>query len=204
MSDENNLVSRPVRLLGVAGSLRQGSLNRALLRAALRVCPDEATIETFDLRGIPVYDEDLQHGHVPERVLLFKERIAAADGILICTPEYNNSIPGVLKNAIDWASRPPATSPLTAKPVGLMGATDGPWGTVRSQQHLRLAFVSTGSYVMVRPQVMLPNADRLLDESGEYHDETTLRRIRLSVEALVDWTRIFMAAEDRARDEDRS
>jgi chromate reductase, NAD(P)H dehydrogenase (quinone) len=190
---------RPVHLLGFAGSLREKSLNRALLRAAVRLCPAGATIETFDLRGIPVYDEDLRLSRPPEHVTLLKERVAAADGVLICTPEYNNGVPGVVKNAVDWVSRPPDTSPWTAKPVGLMGATDGPWGTVRSQQQLRLAFVSTGSYVMVRPQIYLPHANLLIDDAGDYSDEATLRRVGAFMTAFVAWARMFREAAAATR-----
>jgi chromate reductase len=194
MTDER-LKSDPIRLLGFAGSLREKSLNRALLRAAARECPDGAELETFDLRGIPVYDEDLRESGPPPQVTLLKERIAAADGVLICTPEYNNSVPGVVKNAVDWVSRPPDSSPWSGKPIGLMGATDGPWGTVRSQQHLRLAFVSTGSLVMVRPQVYLPHAHLLLGEDGDYADEATLRRVRQFMLGFARWARMFRDAE---------
>jgi chromate reductase len=191
---EEKASSGGIRLLGIAGSLREKSLNRALLRAAVRECPEDVAIETFDLRGIPVYDEDLRQTDPPALVTLLKERVAAADGVLICTPEYNTGVPGVVKNAVDWVSRPPDTSPWTGKPIGLMGATDGPWGTVRSQQHLRLAFVSTGSYVMVRPQVYLPHADRLLGEDGDYADEATLRRVRQFMAAFAAWSRMFRDA----------
>jgi chromate reductase len=186
---------RPVRILGIAGSLREGSYNRALLRAAIRSAPPGSVIKPFDLRGIPVYDEDLRVAEPPERVVALKQAIADADALLFCTPEYNNSIPGVLKNAIDWASRPPQDSPFGDKPVGLMGASDGPWGTVRAQQHLRLVLAAVGAIAMVRPIVFLPHAARLMDETGALVDPEALTRVAGLVEALVAWTRRLGRAE---------
>src|SRR5690242_6672036 len=124
-----------IHLLGFAGSLRKGSYNRALLRAAEELLPEGVTLETFEIAPIPLFNDDLRLQGDPEPVRFFKERIAAADALLIATPEYNFSIPGVPKNAIDWASRPPDQSPLRGKPVGVMGASTGQFGTVRAQAH---------------------------------------------------------------------
>jgi chromate reductase len=178
-----------VRILGIAGSLREGSLNRALLRAAVRTAAPDVLLEPADLRGIPVYDADLQRSNEPEQVRLLKAAVRAADAVLFSTPEYNHGLPGVLKNAIDWVSRPPAESPWEGKPVAMMGASDGPWGTVRAQQQLRLAMASVGALAMVRPQLMVAQADRILDPAGEFSDEATLRRVAAHVAALAAWAR---------------
>jgi chromate reductase len=180
-----------IHILGFAGSLRSGSYNRALLRAAVRAAPAGAVIETFDLADIPLYDADLQASGDPEAVRLLKQRVRDADALLIVTPEYNNAMSGVLKNAIDWVSRPPAGSPLEGKPVGIVGATDGPWGTVRAQQNLRLVLAATGAIVMVRPTVFVPRAAELVGGSGEFEDQETLRRVEGFMAALVAWARRF-------------
>ncbi len=147
-------MSRPVRVLGFAGSLRKGSYNRALLRAAGQLAPEEMSLEVFDLSPIPLYNADIEAAGVPEPVHEFKERIAAADALLIVTPEYLYSVPGVLKNALDWASRLPKDSPLNRKPVAITGA-GGLFGTVRAQGHLlsparrlKPARAPTGQYML--------------------------------------------------------
>ncbi|HWK41182.1 MAG TPA: NAD(P)H-dependent oxidoreductase, partial [Croceibacterium sp.] len=122
-----------LRILGIAGSLRAGSLNRALLRAAADLAPAGVTIERFDLMQVPLYNGDVEEAGDPPGVAAFKQAIAAADGVLIATPEYNHGVPGVMKNAIDWASRPPRGAPLGGKPVGLIGASPGMTGTARGQ-----------------------------------------------------------------------
>src|SRR5690242_11114722 len=127
-------------ILGIAGSLRKQSYNRGLLRAASGLTPEGVTIETFGLDGIPPYNQD-KEANLPERVKLLKERIRASDAILLVTPEYNYSVPGVLKNAIDWASRPYGDNAWDDKPVALMGASPGTLGTARAQYHLRQILV---------------------------------------------------------------
>jgi chromate reductase len=128
------------RILGFAGSLRKGSYNRSLLRAALELLPANVELEIFDLEGIPPYNQDLDP-QPPEKVRAFKAKIRAADALLIVTPEYNYSIPGVLKNAIDWASRPHGDNSFDDKPVAFMGASMGMIGTARAQYHLRQSSV---------------------------------------------------------------
>ena len=128
-----------MRLLGLAGSFREGSFNRGLLRAAAELTPEGVELVEFDLRGLPFYDGDLEAAGDPESVTDLKEAIRDADGLVIATPEYNRGLPAVLKNAIDWASRPALASPLAGKPVAIMGATTGFGGTARAQQQLREA-----------------------------------------------------------------
>jgi chromate reductase, NAD(P)H dehydrogenase (quinone) len=160
-----------VRLLGIAGSLRQGSHNRALLRAARESLPVGVALEEFDLRDLPPYDGDVEAAGDPETVTALKDAIRAADGLLIATPEYNRGVPGVLKNAIDWASRPPLASPLAGKPVAIMGASTGLGGTARAQEQLRSALEFPGVTVLDEPRVLVPEAYLRFDESGELVDE---------------------------------
>jgi len=177
-----------LNVLGIAGSLREGSYNRAVLRAAARLAPEEMRIESFDLASIPLYNEDVREAGFPEPVADFRSRIAGADALLIVTPEYNYSIPGVLKNAIDWASRPP-DQPFTGKPIALLGASPGRLGTARAQYHLRQCFVFLDGLVMNRPEVMIGGVGELVDGRGELTDEGTAGRVRELLEALVAWTR---------------
>jgi chromate reductase len=175
-------------VLGFAGSLRKGSCNAAALRAGAELLPPGMTLEIFDLAPIPLYNADVEAAGFPEPVLQFKARIAAADALLVVTPEYNYSIPGVLKNAIDWASRPPATSPLSGKPVAMMGASTGLFGTVRAQLHLRQVCVCTNMLAMLKPEVHIAQAAAKFDAEGHLTDEETRRRIRALLEALLAWT----------------
>ena len=132
-----------VNVLGFAGSLRKGSFNRMLLRAAVELAPPAMTIETIELDSIPLYNGDVEAQGDPEPVAEWKDAIRRADAILVVTPEYNYGIPGVLKNAIDWASRPPGKSVLNGKPAAIMGASPGGFGSVRAQLQLRQVFVFT-------------------------------------------------------------
>jgi chromate reductase len=178
-----------LRVLGIAGSLREGSYNRALLRAAQGLAPAEMEIVTFDQLGsIPLYNEDVLAQGTPAPVAAFKEAIRDADALLIVTPEYNYSIPGVLKNAIDWASRPAQTSPLGGKPVALMGASTGLFGTVRAQMHLRQVCVYTNMLALTRPQVFVARARDKFDEQGRLIDETSIGFVRDLLESLLEWT----------------
>jgi chromate reductase len=143
-------MTKRISILGFAGSLRKASFNRALLSAAVELAPEDAALEIFDLEGIPPFSQDLET--VPtERVKEFKSKIRSADAILIATPEYNYSVPGVLKNAFDWASRPPKDNAFDGKPVALMGASTGMLGTARAQYHLRQTFVILNAHPLNRP-----------------------------------------------------
>jgi chromate reductase, NAD(P)H dehydrogenase (quinone) len=177
-----------VRILGIPGSLRAGSFNLAALRAAQGLVPADATLEIFELGGIPPFSEDDEH-IPPRRVVELKAKIREADAILISTPEYNYSVPGVLKNAIDWASRPHGDSAWEGKPVAIMGASPGSLGTARAQYHLRQTLVYLDMYPVNRPEVMIARAAERFDERGRLVDETSRKRIAQLLESLVAWTR---------------
>ncbi len=175
-----------VRILGIAGSLRKGSFNAATLRTAQTLAPAGMTIESFDISPIPLYNEDVREQGFPAPVEDLRTRIKGADGLLIVTPEYNYSIPGVLKNAIDWASRPPE-QPFDGKPIGLMGASAGALGTGRGQYHLRQCFVFLNGLVMNRPEVMIPGAHNKFDASGTLTDQATRDFISAHLTAFKAW-----------------
>ena len=166
-----------MRLLGIAGSLREGSYNRGLLRAARELLPEGVELVEHDLRGLPFYDGDLEAAGDPDSVTELKDAIRGADAILIATPEYNRGLPGGLKNAIDWASRPALASPLAGKPVAIMGASTGQGGTARAQQQLRDALEFPGAIVLQQPEVFVPEAFMRFDASGELVDEQTREEI---------------------------
>lgn len=178
----------PMRILGIPGSLRKQSYNLGALKAAQQLAPAGVTIDIFDLNGIPVYNQDLD-ATPPARVTEFKAAIRAADAILFSTPEYNYSIPGVLKNAIDWASRPYGDSAWLGKPAAVMGATVGQIGTARAQYHLRQTFVFLNMPALNQPEVMIGNAGQRFDKDGNLTDDATKEFIRKQVEALVEWTK---------------
>lgn len=180
-------MSTPLTILGIAGSLRKASYNRGALRAAQQLASANTRLEIFELDGIPVFNQD-EDSKPPERVVQLKSRLRAADAVLIVTPEYNYSIPGVLKNAIDWASRPYGDSAWEGKPVAIMGASPGRLGTARAQYHLRQVFVFLNMFPLNRPEVMISDADELFDEQGNLTDEETKERIQKLLQALVDWT----------------
>ena len=181
-------MNTPMTILGIAGSLRKSSFNRAALRVAQNLVPEGVTLEVFDLGGIPPFNQD-EEQNPPDSVVQLKKRIRAADAILIVTPEYNYSIPGVLKNAIDWASRPYGDSAWEGKPVGLMGASVGAMGTSRAQYHLRQVFVFLNMYPLNRPEVMITNAGQRFDEQGNLTDQDTKAHIRNLLTALVAWAK---------------
>lgn len=181
-------MANPLTILGIAGSLRKASYNRGALRAAQQLAPTDAKIEIFDLDGIPVYNQD-DDARPPERVTQFKAKIRAADAILISTPEYNYSIPGILKNAIDWASRPHGDSAWDGKPVAIMGATPGMFGTSRAQYHLRQVLVTLNMPALNKPEVLIADASERFDDQGNVTDQKTKDHIKKLVEALVNWTR---------------
>ena len=188
-------MDKKIHILGFAGSLRKQSYNRALLSAAHEMTPDDATLEIFDLEGIPPFNQDLED-KPPEKVKDFKARIRAAHAILIVTPEYNYSIPGVLKNAIDWASRPYGDNAFEGKPVAVMGASIGMLGTARAQYDLRRSFVFLNMYPMNQPEVMVPFAQEKVDSNGRVTDEKTRKKMRELLEGLVAWTKRTKLAEE--------
>lgn len=175
-------------VVGIAGSLRQHSFNRGLIRAAAEVAPGGVAVRIFDLAGVPLYNQDVEDAGEPESVVALKRAIGAADALLIATPEYNHGIPGVLKNAIDWASRPRRTSPLLDKPVAVMGASTGRGSTARAQAQLRDAFVFTGACVMPLPEVMVGSAATRFDEDGNLIDPEVRESVARLLEALREWS----------------
>ena len=180
-------MSKPVHILGIAGSLRSESYNRAVLHASMQLVLNGATLEIFELDGIPGFNQDDEQ-NPPAKVLELKSRIREADAVLIVTPEYNYSVPGVLKNAIDWASRPYGDSAWDGKPVAIMGASIGAIGTARAQYHLRQMFVFLNMFPINQPEVMIGNASERFDAAGHLTDETTKGLIRQLLQNLVDWT----------------
>ncbi len=181
-------MDKAISILGFAGSLRKGSYNRALLRAAVELAPKDARLEVFDLEGIPPFNQDLERS-MPDKVKEFKSWIRAADAILIATPEHNYSIPGVLKNAIDWASRPYGDNSFEGKPVAVMSASTGRLGGARAQYHLRQVFVFLDMHPVNRPEVFVTFASQAFDEKGLLTDEKAKEVIKALLEALVAWTR---------------
>ncbi len=176
-----------VRILGFAGSLRKGSYNKALLRAAAELSPGDATVETFDIEGIPAFNQDLETSP-PDKVAEFKAKIRAADAILMVTPENNYSVPGVLKNAIDWASRPYGDNAFDGKPAAIMSASIGSLGGARAQYHLRQVFIFLNMYPINGPEIMVSNAAQKFDANGRLTDDKVKELIKVQLRMLVDWT----------------
>jgi chromate reductase len=177
-----------IRVCGIAGSLRRGSYNRSLIRAAVRLAPKEMTIEIFDRLGeIPLYDADLEAAGDPEPVAALKGAIRDADALLIATPEYNYGVPGVLKNAIDWASRPPSGSVLNGKPTALLGASPGRTGTARAQLALRQSLVFTQTPVLLGPEVLVAQAHEKFTPDGALSDEATAKIVAGLLQRLLAW-----------------
>lgn len=177
-----------LNVVGIAGSLRQASLHRALLRAAQGLAPAGMTIDAADLAPIPMYNADVQANGFPQPVQDLGARLAAADAVLIAAPEYNYSVPGVLKNAIDWISRLP-DQPFADKPVAIMGGSPGAMGGSRMQYHLRQVFLFLDARVLTKPEVMIPQLNAKFDDAGNLTDEATRGFITGQLEALAAWTR---------------
>ena len=181
---------RGIGVLAICGSLRQGSFNKAALRTAIDEKPPGMTIETADISEIPLYNEDVRALGFPPPVERLRTQIAAADALLFVTPEYNYSIPGVLKNAIDWASRPP-DQPFAGKPVAMMGAGAGMAGTVRAQYDLRKCCVFLDMHPLNKPEVFIGQAHTKFDASGRLTDDAARGLIRDMLVALDKWTRLI-------------
>ena len=169
-----------IRILGISGSLRNGSYNTALLEAAGVMAPEGVEFVSRSLAEIPMYNADLEAVGDPEPVTRLKQAIVSADGLLIATPEYNYSVSGALKNALDWISRPPRFSPIHQKPVAMMGV-GGMLGTVRAQMHLRQILLHSDARVLSRPEVYVSRGSDKFDDRGTLVDEPT----RLQVKKLM-------------------
>jgi chromate reductase len=177
-----------VRVVGISGSLRKGSFNTALLHAAIELAPQDVHIEKAELASIPPYNEDVRAQGFPEPVEKLRAQIAAADALLIATPEYNYSVPGVLKNVIDWASRPPS-QPFAGKALGILGASGGMGGTMRAQYHLRQIAVFLDLHPINKPEVFVRSAQGAFDAEGRLIDEAARKLVREHVAALAAWAR---------------
>ncbi len=177
-------------VVALVGSLRKQSFNRGLLRAAQELKPESMRIVEAPLSDIPLYNEDVERDGDPPAVQALKAQLLDSDAILILTPEYNHSIPGVLKNAIDWASRRYGTaSVLKGKPVAMMGASAGRFGTTRAQLHLRQIFPYLDMRLMPQPELYLPNAGDAFDDTGALIDDAARESVRALLESLLDWTK---------------
>lgn len=181
-----------IKILGIVGSLRKSSYNRSALIAAQELLPDGAVLELAELHGIPVFNQDDEMAP-PASVREFKQRILAADAILFATPEYNYSLPGGLKNAIDWASRPYGENAWQGKAAAMMGASVGNLGTARAQYHLRQILVTLNMPVVNQPEVMIGNAAKRFDDAGKLSDEPTRQHIQKLLHALVQLAKLYPA-----------
>jgi chromate reductase len=186
--EERQIAKRPFSILGISGSLRAGSYNTAALRAAQQLAPDGVRVELFDLAGIPPYNQDHENDP-PLRVRELKAAVRAADALLFCSPEYNYSIPGVLKNAIDWGTRPGNDNSWDGKPGAIMGVSMGLLGTARMQYHLRQVFVNIGVLTLGKPEVMIGQAAQKFDADLNLTDEKTREFVQKLIVALVEWAR---------------
>lgn len=188
LSREESFMADTIKILGIAGSLRKESYNKMVLRAAQKLAPEGTEVEIFDIAGIPGFNQD-EERNAPPRVSELKEKVRAADAILFVTPEYNYSVPGVLKNAIDWASRPYGDNAWMGKPVAIMGASIGMLGSGRAQYHLRQMFVFLNMYAVNQPEVMIANATQKFDKDGNLTDEAAGKLITQLLANLRDWAR---------------
>ncbi len=175
------------KILGIAGSLRAKSYNKALLAHAAKTAPAGLTVEIFDLRPIPFFDEDLEAQGYPEAVAKLHAAVAAADGVLIATPEYNSGIPGVLKNALDWMSRPPGKASAAGKPVAVMGTSPGGGGTGRAQVSIAAVLQGMGMHQLVGAGVAVPHAGKAFDASGALVDDTAKAAVARCLAAFDAW-----------------
>jgi chromate reductase len=177
---------RPLLVLGISGSLRKGSYNTALLHAAIALMPPGMTMEVFDLSPLPMFNQDREQPF-PDAVVDFRNRIAGADALLIATPEYNSSTTGALKNALDWASRSPKP-PLQRKPVAIMGASTGKFGTLRAQLHLRQILTHIGALPLGKPEVLVAHAEQAFNADRELVDASARGFLRDLLVALAQWS----------------
>ena len=179
----------PLRILGIPGSLRRASLNRALLRAAAHATPETVDLTLISLDDIPFYNEDVEKLGIPNSVVDLRQAVASADGILIATPEYNSGVPGVLKNSLDWLSRPPKPQPFEDKPVGVLGATPGSLGTRAAQYQLRQTLAPLNAHVMAQPMMFVSGAYSKFDENGQLTDSKTTDYLNRYLTAFAAWIR---------------
>ncbi|AFM41849.1 putative flavoprotein [Desulfosporosinus acidiphilus SJ4] len=181
-------MTKTIKIIGLTGSLREKSYNMAALRASAELLPEWVTLEILDLSSIPFFNEDIESEGVPQVVADFKRRLAEADAILISTPEYNYSIPPVLKNALDWASRG-TELPLSGKPLAIMSASPDMLGGARVQYHLRQVCLRLRSQTLKSPKVLITNAKNKFDQDGKLIDNLARKSISKLLQALLDKTK---------------
>ncbi len=186
------IYSRTFDILGISGSLRQASYNTALLRAAAELMRTNMSMKIYDLSPLPMFSQELENPF-PESVAHFRARLAHADAVLIATPEYNASISGALKNALDWASRPPQ-NPLNGKPVAIMGASKGNFGTLRAQLHLRQILTHIGALPLGKPEVLVARAEQVFNAEGKLVDPATGGYLQDLLTALANWIQLVEGA----------
>src|SRR3954464_8915112 len=191
MSAESSSSDRPFEVVGFAGSLRRASYNRALLRAAAELAAPTLHIIVHDLSPIPLYNGDVEAEGAPSSVTELRTAVRQADALLIATPEYNHGVPGVLKNTIDWLSRPPRDSALNGKAAAIMGASPGMTGTARSQSQLRQAFVFTNTYALLQPEVLVGRAHEKFDADGRLIDPPTSDFVATFLQRFVEFIARF-------------
>lgn len=189
----------PLQVVGVAGSLRQGSYNQALLRAAQQLAPAGMRIQIHEISEIPLFNEDVERRAIPSSVVRLREAVSAADGFLVATPEYNHGVSGVMKNVFDWLSRPPNKSVLDGKPSAIIGASTGMIGTARAQIQLRQSFVFTNTPVLPQPEVFVDRAQEKFDQAGAMTHDATRKFLREFLREFTNWvgrlSRPFQVAE---------
>jgi chromate reductase len=184
MSDVGN-----ISVLGICGSLRKGSLNMAALKVAIAQKPAHVTVTVADISAIPLYNEDVRQQGFPPSVETLRQQIKAADALLIACPEYNYAMSGVLKNAIDWASRPP-DQPFAGKPLAIIGAAAGMAGSARAQANLRASAVFLDMHVLNKPEVLIGQAHTKFDENGNLNDDVAKGLLRDLMANLANWARL--------------
>ena len=180
-------MTTPFRVVGIAGSLRAKSFNKALLAAAKKNAPATLAIDIFDLAGVPLFDQDVEAKGYPEAVAKLHAAVGAADGVLIATPEYNSGIPGVLKNALDWMSRPPGKATSAGKPVAVMGTSPGMGGTLRVQVVMRPVLAGMGMVQLAGPDTAVPGAGNAFDAEGNLVDEKAKAALAKTLDAFAAW-----------------
>lgn len=190
------MVENEIKILGICGSLRKGSYNRMLLEFAKTLLPEGATLEIIDVGGLPLFDQDSEKQALPEKVKDIKAKVRAADAVLISTPEYNYTIPALLKNALEWASRPYGDNAFDKKPVAIMSASTGMGGGTVAQYHLRQVMVYLNAFVMNKPVVLVPEAQNHFDYAGKVTDKDIEMQLQALLESLVKWTKVIKNGVD--------
>lgn len=183
-------MDKKLKIIGICGSLRKDSLNRKALNFSKKFFPKDVEFTIIEIGDLPLFNQDLESSP-PTSVNEYREKIKSADGILFAAAEYNYSISAVLKNAIEWGSRPYGTAVLKGKPVAIMGVSTGMMGTGRGQYHLRQICVQVDMYPLNRPEVMIPFGREKFEQDGSLHDERTEEKIKKLVDALIIWTKKF-------------